>query len=157
MFEALGFSMTTNIEMFDRCVASAISELYARFPVPIHMDFNELVFVLWDDEDDKETYFAKHELYANTVSWLERTGFIWLEKADNFEAFGVVLSPQELELVKMPGSLEKPGESLGAQLKEALNTGAKGAAATLVSNTKLGSDKNNVRLWANLNFLRKRG
>ena len=123
----------TNIEIFDRCVASVLCELYVNFPVPKHLVFNDLSVDLWDDSDDDESYTNKHNIYAHTVSWLEKSGYIWLINPDEYEAHEVVLTPKGLELLKMPSSMEVPGESFGDQIREALGKGAKNAAANLIS------------------------
>jgi hypothetical protein len=115
---------TSNIDVFDKCVASVLNELYENFPVPVHLIFNNLASELWDDDsDDEESYFKKYEIYAHTVSWLERSDFIWSINIDEHEAFDAVLSPKGLELLKMPSSLEGPSESLGEQLRAALDKG----------------------------------
>lgn len=124
----------SNIEIFNRCVASALNVLYEKFPVPTDLVFNDLTIELWDDHiDDEVSYFEKHEIYSQTVNWLEKAGFIWLSNIETHVAYSVVLSPKGLELLKVPSSLEKPCESLGDQIREALDKGAKDAAAGLVS------------------------
>jgi hypothetical protein len=125
---------SSNIETFDKSVASVLNELYQKFPEPAHLVFNDLIFELWDDDsDDEKSYFKKHSIYAYTVSWLERSGFIWLVNTDAHEAHEVVLTPKGLELLKMPSSLERPSESFGDQIREALDKDAKDTAAGLVS------------------------
>jgi len=126
--------MTDNVEFFNRCVASVFSELYGAFPVPTDLHFNDLAIELWDDEtDDGVSYLDKYEVYAQSVSWLERAGYIWLNKWCHHEAYGVVLSPKGLEALKVPESLKKPSETLGAQIRQALEKGAMSSASGLVS------------------------
>ena len=123
----------SNIEIFDRCVASVLAELYVHFPLPQDLIFSDLAMDLWDDDKDgEESYLHKHEVYSQTVNWLEKADFIWLSKMNSYEAWGVVLAPKGLELLKTPSSLDKPSESLGDQIREAMDMGAKGTAANLV-------------------------
>lgn len=123
----------TNIQTFDRCVASVLSTLLEYFPIPAHLDFSDLAIQLWDEGDDEEAHFDKHEVYSCTVAWLHRAGYIWANKLDNWEAFGVLLSPQGLELLKMPVSLEQPGPTFGEEIGDAMKQGAREKAAELVN------------------------
>lgn len=123
-----------NIELFNRCVASVFSELYGKFPLPIDLHYNDLAIELWDDEIEEEgAYFDKYEIYAQSVSWLEKAGYIWLNKWDHHEAYGAVLSPKGLEALKVPESIKKPSKTLGAQIGQALEQGAMSSASGLVS------------------------
>lgn len=127
---------TNNPELFDKCVTIIFATLYQKFPLQIELDFNDLAIELWEDGDNDEKYFNIHEIFANTVSWLVKSGYIWAEKVDAYNSYGTVLSPAGLELLKMPSSLskntQKSQKTIGEDLIETMKSGAKDVAKDLI-------------------------
>jgi hypothetical protein len=126
----------THIDLFDKSVTVVLATLYKEFPIPTQLSFNELAFDLWEDEDDDQKHFKRHSVIANTIKWLERSGYLWAEKIDEYDAYEVVLSPSGLELLKMPSSLKESDKSLtksvGESLLETMKSGTKDAAKDLI-------------------------
>ncbi|MCP3176521.1 hypothetical protein MJO47_05345 [Desulfuromonas sp. KJ2020] len=125
-----------NIEIFNRSVGILFGKLLETFPKRTEIIFNDLAIEMFDDDDNTETYFDKHELFAETTVWLERSGYIWASKIESYEAYGVVLTPMGLETMKhTPEALT--GKSIGEEISSAIKSGvketAKSALATIVS------------------------
>lgn len=123
----------SNIETFNRSVGLLFGKLYETFPKRVQLGFNDLAIEMFDDDDNgNEVYFEKLAIFSETVSWLEQAGYIWADKIDNYDAYGIVLSPKGLEVMKVvPGTLS--GKSIGEELSKIVKSGAKETAKTVVS------------------------
>ena len=125
-----------NLEIFNRSVGILFGKLLETFPKRTEIIFNDLAIEIFDDDDDTETYFDKHELFAETTAWLERAGYIWASKIENYEAYDVVLTPMGLETMKhAPEALtgKSIGEEISSVIKSSVKETAKSALTTIVS------------------------
>lgn len=121
----------TYIDVFNTNVGIILTKLYEKFPLRINLSYNDLAIELFEDSDEDGGDFDKVDVFGATVAWLEQAEYIWASKVDNDEAFGVVLSPKGLELLKAkPDSLS--GQSIGDQLLSIMKSGAKEAAKSAI-------------------------
>ena len=128
--------------------AKILTDLYTAFPVEIELDGLRIAYAIAASGEDQDVeYLAKlHELGDDTISFLIEEGFIRSSKSPEgilhkvhhscrltlkgFSILGTV--PKSVD-----GSDDK--RSLGAQLGEAVEEGAKSAAGELVSKVLSGA------------------
>ena len=119
-----------NIDVFDRCTAYIFSELYARFPLTEDLIFADPDIEIFDDNDTEADIVNKLEIYRATIMWLISAGYLKADSISYDAAHDVVLSPQGLEILKLPSSLEPDGPSLGEKITESMRSGALEAAGS---------------------------
>lgn len=108
-------SSLKNIDLFNASAALIFGELYRNIPVPITLNYQNLSSRLFPD--DKPASREKNiEVFINTVTWLRKSGYIWLDAEGELDVYGALLSPKGLEVLSIiPDSSDK-GETIGDQL-----------------------------------------
>lgn len=123
---------SSNVEIFNECVGLLFGKLYMAFPKRITVSYNDLTFEMSEENEDRAVYFEKHSMFSETMHWLEKAGYIWTDKVDEWEASNVVLTPKGLEVLKsIPVSISN--KSIGDELLNAIKSGAKETAKSLIS------------------------
>lgn len=126
----------TNIDLFNQSAALIFSELYHNFPVPISLTYQALAKRLCkDDTTDTNDVI---NIFINTLSWLKRSNYIWLDSESEMEAYGVVLNPKGLEALKITPASDEDSRSIGERLTDT-NTPASQQEKTTLINLALSS------------------
>ena len=109
-------STTNNIETFNQSAALIFSELYKIFPVPTSLTYQALAKRLCNEinTDTNDTI----NIFINTLSWLKKSGYIWLDSESELEAYGVVLNPKGLEVLKIIPTTDEDSRSIGERLTD---------------------------------------
>ena len=66
-----------NIDIFNASAALILGELYKNIPVPIALNYQYLSSRLFKDDAIPQEKII--EVFINTVTWLKKSGFIWLD------------------------------------------------------------------------------
>jgi len=104
-----------NIDIFNASAALIFSELYKNIPVPITLNYQNLSSQIHKDNDtvSQEIIIA---VFINTVTWLKKSGFIWLDAEGELDVYGALLSPKGLEVLSIIPEISIDGEPIGKQL-----------------------------------------
>ena len=124
-------SETDNIAVFNESVALIFCELYKNFPVPTSLTYPALANSLCKEEDVDPHQVIN--ILINTLSWLKKSGYIWLDSESELEAYGVVLNPKGLEVLKIIPATDEDNRSIGERLTDTNNTCSQQDRASLIS------------------------
>ena len=124
-------SESDNIAIFNESVALIFCELYKNFPVPTSLTYQALANNLCKDEDADRNQVIS--IYINTLSWLKKSGYIWLDSESELEAYGVVLNPKGLEVLKIIPTTDEDVRSIGERLTDTNKICSPPERATLIS------------------------
>ena len=109
-------SKTNNIETFNESAALIFSQLYDNFPVPVCLTYQTLANTLCTEENIDPNHVI--DVFINTLSWLKKSGYIWLDSESEREAYGVVLNPKGLEVLKIIPTTDEDNRSIGERLSD---------------------------------------
>lgn len=122
---------TNNITIFNASVALILSELYKNFPVPVCLTYQTLADTLCEQSDvDRNDVIS---VTINTISWLKKSGYIWLDSESEREVFGVVLNPKGLEVLKITPDTDEDNRTIGERLTDPDKTYALDEREKLIS------------------------
>ena len=127
--------MTTpinNIDLFNASAAIIFSELYKNVPVPTALNYSQLSSSIIDDSDELSRANAL-VVFINTITWLKKSGFIWLDSEGELDAFGALLSPKGLEVLSIVPDSPDQSITIGARLTTHITSGDTEELATLVT------------------------
>jgi len=124
-------SSTDNIDIFNDAAALVFSELYSSFPVPVCLNYGSLATKLCDTD---QTIAQAQGLIVliNTVAWLRKSGYIWLDSESELEVFGVVLNPRGLEILKLRPDAPEDDTTIGERLADTGNVTTREERAALI-------------------------
>lgn len=123
------------MERFNQLAALIFARLYENFPVPLELTptayLSEII-----ETDDYDGAFNFDEFFGSTVKWLERAGFVWIDRDNSTydgPAYDVVLSERGLATLRsVPNSLEGTA-SLGERFANFSREKASEAVSTLIA------------------------
>lgn len=120
-----------NIELFNESAALIFAELYKNFPVPVCLHYNNLATILCkhDANINQEECL---EVLINTVAWLKKSDYIWLDSESELEVFGVVLNPRGYEVLKISPDSSTESTTIGERLINTNNASTKDERAALI-------------------------
>jgi len=106
-----------NIEMFDLYVGRIFAKLYEAFPLRVDVD---VCVECGKEIDQQELYIPKEcEIYYDTLVWLEKSGFLHIDRENRPYGFGgVVLSAKGLELLKSTPKSVKHQDGIGEKIRD---------------------------------------
>ena len=104
-----------NIDIFNASAALIFSELYKNIPVPITLNYQNLSSQIYNENDavSQDNIIA---VFINTVTWIKKSGFIWLDAEGELDVYGALLSPKGLEVLSIIPETAIDGEPIGEQL-----------------------------------------
>ena len=104
-----------NIDIFNASAALIFSELYKNIPVPITLNYQNLSSQIYKENDavPQDKIIA---VLINTVTWLKKSGFIWLDAEGELDVYGALLSPKGLEVLSIIPETAIDAEPIGKQL-----------------------------------------
>ena len=104
-----------NIDIFNASAALIFSELYKNIQVPITLNYQNLSSQIYNENDavSQDNIIA---VFINTVTWLKKSGFIWLDAEGELDVYGALLSPKGLEVLSIIPETAIDGEPIGEQL-----------------------------------------
>lgn len=103
-----------NIDIFNASAALILGELYKNIPVPIALNYQYLSSRLFKDDAIPQEKII--EVFINTVTWLKKSGFIWLDAEGEIDVHGALLSPKGLEVLSIITESSNTNESIGERL-----------------------------------------
>ena len=104
-----------NIDIFNASAALIFSELYKNIPVPTSLNYQNLSSQIFKDNEtiSQDKIIS---VFINTVTWLKKSGFIWLDSEGELDVYGALLSPKGLEVLSIIPDTSISGETIGNQL-----------------------------------------
>ena len=104
-----------NIDIFNASAALIFSELYKNIPVPTALNYQNLSSQIFKDNEtiSQDKIIS---VFINTVTWLKKSGFIWLDSEGELDVYGALLSPKGLEVLSIIPDASITGETIGNQL-----------------------------------------
>ena len=124
-------SSLKNIDLFNASAALIFAELYSSIPVPITLNYQNLSSRIFSNE--KTISQEKNiEVFINTVTWLRKSGYIWLDAESELDVYGALLSPKGLEVLTIIPESSNNGETIGDQLSSSETNNKDEYRATLV-------------------------
>ena len=124
-------SSLKNIDLFNASAALIFAELYSSIPVPITLNYQNLSSRIFSNE--KTISQEKNiEVFINTVTWLRKSGYIWLDAESELDVYGALLSPKGLEVLSIIPESSNNGETIGDQLSSSETNNKDEYRATLV-------------------------
>ena len=67
-----------NIDLFNASAALIFAELYSNIPVPTTLNYQNLSSRIFSN-DETISQQKNIEVFINTVTWLRKSGYIWLD------------------------------------------------------------------------------
>ncbi|NBB09552.1 hypothetical protein [Pseudomonas sp. SLFW] len=125
----------SNIERFDNLASRLFAELYESFPMGKDIDTANYLdpATQWSERYQQEVLIDDGEFFLATVLWLQRAGYLSVDKYHHSRVSDVVLTAKGLEVLRaVPGSLQGDA-SIGEQLADAAKSGGKEAMRGLLS------------------------
>ena len=105
----------SNIDIFYASAALIFTELYKNVPVPITLNYAYLSSIIFQDESTS-TREKITEVFINTVTWLKKSGYIWLDSESEQDVYGALLSPKGLEVLSITPDSQHTAETIGEKL-----------------------------------------
>ena len=104
-----------NIDIFNASAALIFSELYKNIPVPTALNYQNLSSQIFKNNEtiSQEKIIS---VFINTVTWLKKSGFIWLDSEGELDVYGALLSPKGLEVLSIIPDTSITSETIGNQL-----------------------------------------
>ena len=124
-------SSLKNIDLFNASAALIFAELYSNIPVPITLNYQNLSSRLFLN-DETISQEKNIEVFINTVTWLRKSGYIWLDAEGELDVYGALLSPKGLEVLTIIPQSSNNGETIGDQLSSSETNNTHEDRATLV-------------------------
>lgn len=124
-------SSLKNIDLFNASAALIFAELYSNIPVPITLNYQNLSSRVFSN---KKTISQEKniEVFINTVTWLRKSGYIWLDAESELDVYGALLSPKGLEVLTIIPESSNNGETIGDELSSPETNNKDEYRATLV-------------------------
>ena len=124
-------SSLKNVDLFNASAALIFAELYSNIPVPITLNYQNLCSRIFSN---KNTISQEKniEVFINTVTWLRKSGYIWLDAESELDVYGALLSPKGLEVLTIIPESSNNGETIGDQLSSSETNNKDEYRATLV-------------------------
>ena len=124
-------SSLKNIDLFNASAALIFAELYSNIPVPITLNYQNLSSRIFSNEQTISQE-KNIEVFINTVTWLRKSGYIWLDAESELDVYGALLSPKGLEVLTIIPESSNNGETIGDQLSSPETNNKNEYRATLV-------------------------
>ncbi len=108
----------SNIELFNGIAGKVFAELYENFPKETEIK-PESFLESFIDKDDFDGSFELFEMVEATLIWLDKAGYIWLEKPECYGGeYSAILSHKGLETLKMVPDSVEPTKTVGEKIIE---------------------------------------
>ena len=120
-----------NIDLFNASAALIFAELYSNIPVPITLNYQNLSSRIFSN-DETISQEKNIEVFINTVTWLRKSGYIWLDAEGELDVYGALLSPKGLEVLTIIPESSVNGETIGDRLSSSEKNNTHENRATLV-------------------------
>jgi len=104
-----------NIDIFNASAALIFGELYKNVPVPTTLNYQKLSLKILE-ENNAASPSTVLEVFINTVTWLKKSGFVWLDSEGELDVYGALLSPKGLEVLSIIPESSIVGEAIGITL-----------------------------------------
>lgn len=121
-----------NIDLFNASTALILSTLYKNVPVPTTLNYSNLSSSIFIDTGSA-TPEKKLDVFINTVTWLKKSGFIWLDTEGEQDVFGALLSPKGLQALSIIPDDSADNKTIGSLLSEAEENNTLEKISTLIN------------------------